>query len=610
MNKIKYCLFLFIPHLLFSANYCIYIDKFEISSQNKSKIYSILNDVAYPSTKVRNNILYIYSGKFKTYNDASKLLPLTKSRYKNAKVASCKTSKIYKANTPIAGEIEATQSPKPIETPKISNNYCIKVFESSLTQSTKQKSKINYILNRLPDTRSEIKGNIFSIYSGNFDSLESANTIAKILKREFKESSVTTCNLEKKETPKKEQEVVTPLIESAKVIQEFNINNLDDKGLISREIASNSSKKSKERIEKEDVRHALDIQREEYFNGLYLKINSAYDTLNSDMAYDVRVEFDIFDQGYYESKKKNEKDQIDNQLSFYKTMKNIDVLKQEEEFLKIKKYENSISVSALLLNLRITEMNLNLAKRKVDNGVLTEYEYDEYKLSIQKIKDELLLFKNMTLLKIPKDLWILLNQIEYVKLIHEDLLIDMLEKDSVDLKLAKTLQEQKPLMEEWSDKLRVNIYAGQRKMYQSQDQTLIGVEAKIPLSSYSKTKELDIIQNSIMSTQVRLQYSQAKERLKDAIATFKYRQQKLKTYSYELSQLKKRIKDLDIINNSAFATYANLSFNSQQKAMQEYLTKYTQIQQERITTYKELINILYLIHAEGIKDILQYAIAK
>lgn len=603
MNKIKYYFFLIIPHLLFSANYCIYIDKFDLTKKNDSKIYSILDDIAYPSTKIENNMLYIYSGKFKTYVDANKLLPLTKNRYKNAKVSSCETTKQYIPTNKI------TQVAKVKKVPKDLNNYCIKVFETSLIQSAKQKSKINYILNRLPETKTEIKENKFYIYSGNFDSLESAKTIANILKREFKESVVTTCNLQKEQVKTKAEDTIVTFEERPVVVEEFKIDTLDEKGLLSRDIASNTPRSVVNTIEKEDVRHALDIQREEYFNGLYLKLNTAFDTLNNDTAYDIRVEFDIFNQGYYESKKKNEKNQIDNQLSFYKTMKNIDVLKKEDEFLKIKKYENSVNVSSLLLKLRITEINLNLANRQVASGILTEHKYDEYKLSIQKIKDELLLFKNMTLLKIPKNLWILLNQIEYVKLIDEDVLIQMLEKDSVDLKLAKTLQEQKPLMEEWSDKLKVNIYAGQRKMYQSQDQTLIGVEAKIPLSSYSRTKELDEIQNNIMSRQVRLQYSQSKEKLKDSIATFKYKQQKLKTYAYELVQLKKRIKDLDIINNSAFASYANLNFNSQQKAIDSYLTKYTQIQQERIATYKELISIMYLIHAEGIKDILRYAIA-
>ncbi|MBU0720954.1 hypothetical protein KJ877_06385, partial [bacterium] len=193
-----------------------------------------------------------------------------------------------------------------------------------------------------------------------------------------------------------------------------------------------------------------------------------------------------------------------------KILKNIEILKKEQELLKVKKYSNSINASSLLLKLKILEGNLYSAQRRLENGLITHYEYEAYALSMQQIKDELLLFKNMTLLKIPKDLWILLNQIENIRLVDDSKLLSILEENSIDMKLAKTLQEKKPLLDEWSDKLRVNLYLGQRKMYLSENQNLIGVEAKIPLSNYTRTKELEEVQNNVASSQVILQHSQTK----------------------------------------------------------------------------------------------------
>jgi len=591
----------------------MYIDTLNINTNNYSKIYSILGDVAYPSVRIENKSISIYSGKFKHEEDAAKLLSLTKSRYKNAKVASCDNTTRYKGEKLFQNDFKIIEKSSEIKLEKqIDKNsyYCLNVFETSLKNSSKQKSRIQYILNRLPDTSTKIKGNKFIIHSGKFHTKESAKAVQNILKHEFKNTKIESCKITQKRVKKANKELQIVYSDDAIQTEVFTISSLDEKGYISQEIASSSNSKAKESINKSDIQHALDIQREEYFNGLYLKTNLAYDMLNADTAYDVRFEFAIFDQGYYENKKKNEKDKIDNEIIFFRAMKNIEVLQKEQELLKIKKYQNSVNVSALLLKLRLTESNLYSAKEKLDNGLLTEYAYEEYKLSIQKIKDDLLLFKNMTLLKIPNNLWVLFNQIEYIKLIEENSLLDALEAQSVDLMLAKSLQEKQPLTEEWSDRLRINVYAGQRKMYLAQQQTLVGVEAKIPLSSFSKTKELATIQNNIMSTQMRLQHKQSIERLKDAIATFKYKQQKLKTYSYELSILKKHLRDLEIINNSAFASYANLSFNSQQRTVDNYLNKYTQIQQDRIETYKELINIMYLIHSTDLKDILKYAVSR
>jgi len=184
----------------------------------------------------------------------------------------------------------------------------------------------------------------------------------------------------------------------------------------------------------------------------------------------------------------------------------------------------------------------------------------------------------------------------------------MLKDNSIDLKLANTLKEKKPLSQEWSDQLRVNVYAGQRKMYLAQNQNLVGVEAKIPLSYYSQTKELAEIQDDIASQQAILQHNQKLESLKESIATFKYNQQKIKTYKYELAKIKEHINNLAIINNSAFAAYIHSNFNDEQGSINSYFDKYIQIQQDRIKTYNELINILYLIHSDNISDILLYAI--
>ena len=509
---------LVLPISLFSKSYCIYIDKVDLNPNNNVKIHTILDDIAYPSTKIVSNQIFIYSGRFRSYKDAARLVPLTRSRYKNAKVASCNDTTRY-----------------------------------------------------LP--------------TQNFHNQ----------------------NVKKVKKPPKKEFVFTPQ-QSTTYTNDFNIGMLDDRGYISKEIMSKRFSRRDTRSMTKDARETLNKQENGSFNGLYLKTNTAYDTLNNDTAYDIRLEFDIFDQGYYANKKKNEKYKLSNQINFYKTIKNIEVLKHEQELLKISKYQNSISVSSLLLKLRVSESNLKKAKQRFKEGALTQYDYDGYKLMMQKLKDELFMFKNMTLLKIPQNLWTLLNEIEYTKTIDEDQLLEILDEENIDLKLAQTLKNTKPLTEEWSDKLRVNVYAGTRKMYLSQQQTLIGVEAKIPLYIPSKRAELDRLQNTMLVTQANLQHSKSKEILKDAIAAYQYRQQKIKTYSYELLRIKKRLKDLKTIDNSSVSSYINVSFDNEQKLLASYLTKHAQIEQERLLAYKELVGIMYLIHSNSLKDVLHYGV--
>lgn len=520
-KKLFFILFL-LPTIVFSKSYCIYINQFPFNYENKRKIYSILHDVAYPSMKIYNNYITLYSGKFKSFDDASKLLPLTRYHYKNAKVSLCDDAQKYRGEA----LFDLDQKEAEVVTPKVNVTLQSKV---------------------------QIPKNV--------------------------------------EVPYKD-------------INKFSIRELDEKGYIPIEIASSMQSNQNSKIEKSNGRYLFNSQKEEYLNGLYLKTDTAYDLHNKESVYDVKLEFDMFQQGYFQNKKKNER----NKIVFYKTLKSIEIIKKDQEFLRIKNYENSVHVSALLLKLHLIDINRNKALSKMKNGTLTEYKYQGYLVAIQQIKDKLLLFRNRKLLKIPRDVWYLLNQVERVRLVDKARLMKRLQKDSIALKLATTLQKSKPLSTGWSDKLRVNFYVGLRKIYLSENQTLVGVEAKIPLFNYSKREELNTLQNRMMSEELQLQHVQSQEKLRDAIATFKYEQQKIKTDSFELVRIKQHIKNLESMKSSDYASYVNISYDSKQKSDLRYLQKYTQTQLERITAYKELINIMYIIHSNNIDDILSYAI--
>jgi len=617
-----FILILLLPYQLTAGVYCLFIDKFPLQIQNKSKINTILADVPYPSIDIHNSQVSIFSGKFKSYDSAKKLLKLTRMHYRKAQVTSCDNTQRYYGKDLFKHTHQKQKKPTTKKrfykktsnyTPKKldeSSYYCIRVYDVPLKYKQKEQNKIKYILKRLPETKTIVKDKHFIIYSGQFSTHNGAKAVAKILKKEFRDISIETCY----NTPK----VVLPtIVKNTKathdrlyteryVIEEkkFNIFMLDNKGYIFKDTVLNRINSNIQGITEEDIKKGFNEENNDnYFNGLYFKSNIAYDVQNNDNAYDVRIEFDLFQQGYYENKKKYERNLLKRQLQFYEALKSIKVLKQEQELLKIRQYENSVISSGLLFKLKLRKSAVNKTKEKMRRGVLTQYQYDAYRLSIQQIEDELLLYSSLALSKIPHDLWVLLNDIENIQLLPDDKLINMLEQKSIDLKLAKTLQKQQVVYEEWSDKLRLNLYAGTRKMYLSQNQTLIGFEAKVPLTSYSQSKELNKIQDDIMTEQVQLQHLQSIEELQDVLAMFRYKQQKLKTYAFELSRIKRHLKDVEIINHSAFASYANISFDEKEKTIDKYLLKYLSVQKERLNTYKVLIKIMYLIQSNKLDEI-------
>ncbi len=601
---------MFISHYLFATNYCMNIATYHFNDANQKKIDATLLDILHPFYKIENKIISIYSGKFKTYEDANRLLGLTKIKYKNAKVTKCDDNVVKYIEKKFSNDGKSIlKKSKFIDKKDDSNTldsvvfYRLQVLNVSVDYD---KNKINKILKKLPNSYLKIENNRLKIFSGKFQSLKSAKVIKGLLEKEFKDTQIIKFHkkLQKnrviKNYTEKKNSINQPILKKS-----FDVYTLDEKGLIPHDISSGQVTTSLQGdyISKNDI-NALNSQSNNYFNGLYLKVNSAWDVLNDTVAYDTRLEFNIFDQGYYEIKNKNEKNRVVNKITFLKLLKDIKILEKEKEFLKIKQYTNSINASSLLLKLRVLESNLHTANLKYKNGVITKYEYEKYLLSIQLLKDELSLFKNLTLLKIPKNLLRLLNQIERVKLIDSSSLVGLLEKNSLELELSKTLKDKELLQNRWIDQLRVNLYVSQRKMYLTQEQRLVGVDVRIPLSTYEDQTDFKKMQDKIVSKGEKLKHIQIKETLKETIAIFKYKQQKLRTYSYELSKIKEYLNSLTIINNSAYASYAKIDFSDEQKSIDNYFNKYMLIQHERINTYKELIDIMFLIHSTGIEKIL------
>jgi len=380
----------------------------------------------------------------------------------------------------------------------------------------------------------------------------------------------------------------------------FRLLDLDTNGYIPKALSSQFCEKRKE---SRSVKNFSFQEKKNLADALYLKSNIAYDVENSDPAYDIRLELDLYNQGYYQQQKNLKKRGLEKKILFYKTLQGIEVLQKKYEFAKIQKYQNSLSVSDLLLELKFYELCYNNAYRRLKAGLITKNDFELYKMNLQNVKDKLVYFQYKTLLKIPMNVVLFLNNIENIKLVKREKLFELLHEKSMHPKIMNALAEKEKLDESWEDRLRLNLYVGKRKMYLSQEQVLVGIEAKIPLIGNRREKEYKSIEIANLKEEKNLQEFQDRESLQDAIARFVYEQHKIRTMMYGLRRVKKDIKDLSRVLKSPYGIYVQESYASKEKLIASYLTKYTLLQKERIIAYKELINILYSVHETSLESI-------
>ncbi|UCM99439.1 hypothetical protein LCX93_07800 [Sulfurimonas sp. SWIR-19] len=659
MKKKLLFLCLFFYSNVFAQSYCIYVDEFYLNEKNEKQIEKVLEDIAYPSFKIKNNKVYIYSGKFTKYDNAKNILKLLNTKYKNAKVASCKEAQEYRRGMQL---LQSKISHKRDNERVFFKPYCLKILDIPLSEKNKEKNKINYILTHFPDTKTKTDNQRFLIYSGKFASLKSAQTVADALKEEFPQTMALRCSTDLNEdkfyrkVPSKssinkmnETDVVNSDSENLRIIypkrkvqkkeavktsmskhnnsylisqerkyekqkisykedEVVTIFHLDHMGYISQDIKSYKSRTvaSNEDLLENSIATYNNKAGNNYFNGLYLKFNTAYDTRNSDVAYDTRLEYDLFKEGYFEQKKRKTKQTVAGKLKVFQMIKTIYSLHQDKEFSKIDKYRNSVVVSNLLLNLRFVENFLNDARKKVELGYITKYEYRKYQLVLRKIQNTLYVYNQKILLKIPANVWFLLNNIEKAEFVDSDKLLAMLMRNSLDIKETNILQQKSSsFTNEWADRLKVNFYVGERKLYASQKQTLFGVDAKIPLYDNSVEKNrLQKIENSLRSQKAHYTFSKEKDLLEELLQNIKDGQNKIHFSQEEMMDIKRYVDELNVILESGFSSYTKINYKTKQKAIRQYLNLYFNVQKERINIYKNIVKLLYLVHSRSLEEIL------
>lgn len=376
---------------------------------------------------------------------------------------------------------------------------------------------------------------------------------------------------------------------------------LNDKGYIFSKIKS--QKEHKKRV-KEDIQAYPFEDDTNLLDGLYLKTNTAYDLQNNDPAYDVRIELDLYDQGYYQYQKKKQKEYLDKKILFYRTLQSIEQLEVQSELSKVAKYENALDVSALLLELKFYDLAYQDAKKRVDLGLLRQRDLQGYKLNIQNIKDKLFYLREKELFKIPVNIWILLNNIENISLVEKDRLEKFLDEVSVHSKLIEAVKSKDRLHTDWQDKLRLNLYTGKRKMYLSQEQFLVGVEAKIPLTGYTKQKEKDRLEIISLDEESALRQKKAYDELQNSRALFIYEQKKIKTLSFKLREIKRTIHEVQQVDDSAYGLYLEPNVPKVEDLVSQYLKDFTLLQKERIAAYKQLLIIAAVLHVHSLEDII------
>lgn len=238
----------------------------------------------------------------------------------------------------------------------------------------------------------------------------------------------------------------------------------------------------------------------------------------------------------------------------------------------------------------------------------TQFEYDMLRFEIDKEKEMLRHYHNLKLVKMPQALWQLVNQIEYVRLRHADRMLSQRAAQGKDQEEIQTMAQRAQMHSDWSDKLQLSLYAGQRKMYLSQHQSIIGVEAKIPLTFGDSTDEGERAYYTMMAHQASMETRLEEEKLREMSSRFTYAQQRLLTLRNEIERLERHAAMLERVHDLGYGALVQVGSEELYLLRLSLHNKHTAMQKERFALYALLVEILFASQADSINDLLEYAL--
>ncbi|MBN2894985.1 MAG: hypothetical protein JXK05_03715 [Campylobacterales bacterium] len=575
--------------------------------RQKQELEVLLASLTAPAMLVREGRVMVTTGRFATQAQAERLLPLTQTRYPEAFVLSCDDAVAYKSDQGLQSATVPKRSLRPL--------YAIKMLELSMQEAQRRASEIESHMANVPYASKQTHQDRLYLLGGRFEQRDDAELVLTLIQRRYPQAVIVTIE------PSSVQPPVAPLIggERQTVAAKQTSNQPEDRpgvqeksltcnGLISVVLRSDTLEGEQLFEGMASQQRILASAQEEPFYGFYLRSNTAWDTLNNDAAYDIRVEWELFDQGYYHARKLQEKERLDQQIALYRMLDQVRKLSQQSVLEGISRYQNAVEAYELIERLKIQESYLNRMQARYEARMATQFEYDMLRFEIDKEKEMLRRFHHLKLVKMPQALWQLVNQIEYVRLRQADRIVAQRAAQGKDQEEIETMAQRAQMHSDWSDKLQLSLYAGQRKMYLSQHQSIVGVEAKIPLTFGDATDERERTYYTMMAHQVSMQTRLEEEKLREMTSRFAYAQQRLMTLRNEIERLERHAVTLERVHELGYGELVQVGSEELYRLRLSLHTKHTAMQKERLALYALLVEILFTAQADSISDLLEYAL--
>ncbi len=288
-------------------------------------------------------------------------------------------------------------------------------------------------------------------------------------------------------------------------------------------------------VEKEYI-HLLDEGSSA--TGLYAVGEYDNDYRNGEDKYYGRLELRLFNDGYLEERRKEDKKILQTRLELLQVNRDMDDRALGDELYHLYTMENLIH--ALHSHARMQVLSKTVPKRNAaeKNGYTTTTDILELRHALKTARREYEFYSSRKCSKLSPELAAVLNSIENAQLKDDATLEELSKKNSRTMAIQDVFIKRAQQFPAWSDNLAVDLFVGRRKEFYDLERNYAGIKLEIPLYWDDRKDDLIDLQQRIYRFQKEGVAKRIHQNLNKLSAYFNFYQQKIKSSIDALSLLR------------------------------------------------------------------------
>jgi len=353
-----------------------------------------------------------------------------------------------------------------------------------------------------------------------------------------------------------------------------------------------------------DYNEALD--KDHVSIGLYGVGAFDNDIQDDENRYRLRLEWRLFNDGYFESLQQDQKKILQTKLEFYQLRRDMIERSLEDVLFRLFTVENLVNYLHFKEKFSKLDKLLTRRTRQREQGFTTETDLLNIKRQLRETKANLELYEKSEKGFLGQDELNLLNNLEKINLKDKELLLSQAQKNSLDIKIQDNFIDRSKFYPSWLDDLGINLYVSQQNEYDAKERNVMGIEVEIPLDPGHNKDEIIGIQQQIYRNQKEAIEVRLKQKLDKLFSFFFFQKMQLRNLCEEVSF---SLVQKQIAAQKRMHTIQNLDTDPDRDLELteiKLLDLRNDILLSRLRLYEMVLKIMTLTQCESITDLCEF----